>query len=93
MINVRHCAGESMCEMNITKDSTAKRAPNGEQRRSQDIDIDLKLLSILDYISLVLYRQWAVVEQKLGVDLDGIGDSILDIKIQIQEFGSLLRRK
>ncbi len=61
--------------------------------RSQDIDIDLKLLSILDYISLVLYKQWAVVEQKLGVDLDGIGDSILDIKIQIQELGSLLRRK
>ena len=82
-----------MCEMNITKDSTAKRAPNGEQRRSQDIDIDLKLLSILDYISLVLYGQWAVVEQKLGVDLDGIGDSILDIKTQIQELGSLLRRK
>ena len=74
-----------MCEMNITKESTAKRAPNGEQRRSQDLDIDLKLLSILDYISLVLYGQWA--------DLDGIGDSILDIKIQIQELGSLLRRK
>ena len=79
--------------MSMTQESTAKRAPNGEQRRSQDIDIDLKLLSILDYISLVLYRQWAVVEQKLGVDLDGIGDSILDIKTQIQELGSLLRRK
>ena len=61
--------------------------------RSQDIDIDLKLLSVLDYISLVLYKQWAVVEQKLGVDPDGIGDSILDTKIQIQELGSLLRRK
>jgi len=79
--------------MSMTQESTAKRAPNGEQRRSQDIDIDLKLLSILDYISLVLYGQWAVVEQKLGVDLDGIGDSILDIKTQIQELGSLLRRK
>ncbi len=79
--------------MSMTKESTEKRAPNGEQRRSQDIDIDLKLVSILDYISLVLYGQWAVVEQKLGVDLDGIGDSILDIKIQIQELGSLLRRK
>ncbi len=68
--------------MNTTQEPTTKRAPNGEQRRSQDIDIDLKLLSILDYISLVLYGQWAVVEQKLGVDLDGIGDSILDIKTQ-----------
>ena len=79
-----------MCVMTITKESTAKRAPNGEQRRSQDIDIDLKLLSILDYISLVLYGQWAVVEQKLGVDVDGIGDSILDIETKIEEFGSLL---
>ena len=61
--------------------------------RSQDLDIDLKLVSVLDNISLVLYGQWAVVEQKLGVDVDGIGDSILDIKIQIQELGSLLRRK
>jgi len=61
--------------------------------RSQDLDIDLKLVSVLDNISAVLDGLWTVIEQELGVDCPSIDNRILYIETQIEELGSLLGRK
>jgi len=88
-----------MCEMNITQDSTAKRAPNGEQRRSQDLTVDLKLLYALNHIFSSMYKQWAVVKRLIetgdakGVALDSVDDSLFGLDDEITQLESLLRRK
>jgi len=61
--------------------------------RSQDLDIDLKLVSILDHISAVQDGLWVMFEQKLGVDCPAIDNRILYIEEKIEELGSLLGRK
>ncbi len=88
-----------MCEMNITKESTAKRAPNGEQRRSQDLTVDLKLLYALDHIFSSMYKQWAVVKRLIetgdakNVDLGSVTESLLWVEDEIRQLESLIRRK
>ena len=86
-----------MCVMTITKESTARRAPNGEQRRSQDFTIDLKLLYVLDYIFRSMYKQWAVVKRLTGdakgVALESVDESLFRLEDEITQLESLLRRK
>ena len=61
--------------------------------RSQDLDIDLKLINVLDHISAVLDGQWALFQQATGFDSPAVDNSILYIETQIEELGSLLGRK
>ena len=85
--------------MNMTQEPLASKAPNGEEGRSQDLKIDLKLLSVLNYICGSMYKQWAVVKQLLetgdakGVNLDSVGDSILYVETEIVELESLVGRR
>ncbi len=61
--------------------------------RSQDIDIDLKLVSVLDDISWVLDGQWALFQQATGYDSPAVDSAILYIEEKIEELESLLGRK
>ena len=61
--------------------------------RSQDIDIDLKILSTLGCISSVLDGQWALFQQATGYDSPAVDNAILYIEEKIEELGSLLGRK
>ena len=79
--------------MTITNESKARRVPNGDQRRSQDIDIDLKILNVLDYISSLLDGQWDLFQQATGYDSPAVDNALLYIEEKIEELGSLLRRK
>jgi len=61
--------------------------------RSPDLDIDLRLFSILGCISSVLDGQWALFQQATGYDSPAVDNAILYIEEKIQELGSLLGRK
>ncbi len=61
--------------------------------RSQDLDIDLKLVFILDHISAVLDDQWDLFQQATGYDSPAVDNAILYIEEKIEELGSLLGRK
>jgi len=61
--------------------------------RSQDIDIDLKILNVLDYISSLLDGQWDLFQQATGYDSPAVDNAILYIEEKIEELGSLLGKK
>jgi len=61
--------------------------------RSQDLDIDLKLVSILGCIFGVLDGQWDLFQQATGYDSPAVDNAILYIEEKIEELGSLLGRK
>jgi len=61
--------------------------------RSPDLDIDLRLFSILGCISSVLDGQWALFQQATGYDSPAVDNAILYIEEKIEELGSLLGRK
>ncbi len=61
--------------------------------RSQDIEIDLKILNVLDYISSLLDGQWDLFQQATGYDSPAVDNAILDIEEKIEELESLLGRK
>ncbi len=85
--------------MTITKESTARRAPNGEQRRSQEVTIDLKLLYVVDYIHRFMHKQRWVVKRLIetgdakNVDLGSVTESLLWVEDEIRQLESLIRRK
>ena len=85
--------------MSMTQESKAKRAPNGEQRRSQEVAIDLKLLYVVDYIHRSMYKQWFVVKHLIEtgdakhVDLGSVTESLLWVEDEIAQLESLIRRK
>jgi len=58
--------------------------------RSQDLDIDLKILSILVCISSLLDRQWDLFQQATGYDSPAVDSSNLYIEEKIEELESLL---
>jgi len=85
--------------MSMTQESTTKRAPNGEQRRSQEVTIDLKLLYVVDYILRSMHKQWWVVKRLIetgdakNVDLGSVTESLLWVEDEIRQLESLIRRK
>jgi len=61
--------------------------------RSQDLDIDLRLLSILGCIFGVLDAQWDLFQQATGYDSPAVDNAILYTEENIEGFESLLGRK
>ena len=61
--------------------------------KSQDLDIDLRLFSILGCIFGVLDGQWDLFQQATGYDSPAVDNAILYTEEKIEELGSLLGRK